>query len=164
MRTVGGQMRNSLLMAVLALFVGCAHARPSEPGVHVVSKDASGLGSALGTGGAGGHDCQQEHEECMARCWQNRYPYPHSEEQSGWYYKRCVSDCSAQYNECMNEQEEAERKRDKQLRFSDVERAVAWLREHKAEVSLGTVVVVGGVAFVLTVGVAGALVLAPLAL
>lgn len=42
--------------------------------------------------------------------------------------------------------------------------AIDWLRNHKAEVALGTVVIVAGVAFVLTTGGSGALILAPLAL
>jgi hypothetical protein len=42
--------------------------------------------------------------------------------------------------------------------------AIDWIKEHKAEVALGTVVVVAGVAFVLTTGGSGVLILAPLAL
>jgi hypothetical protein len=45
-----------------------------------------------------------------------------------------------------------------------VNEAIVWIREHKAEVALGTVVIVAGVAFVLTTGGSGALILAPLAL
>jgi hypothetical protein len=42
--------------------------------------------------------------------------------------------------------------------------AVDWLRNHKAEIALGTIVLVAGIAFVLTTGGSGALILAPLAL
>jgi hypothetical protein len=42
--------------------------------------------------------------------------------------------------------------------------AIEWIREHKTEVTLGTIVVVGGVTFVLMTGGSGALILAPLAL
>jgi hypothetical protein len=45
-----------------------------------------------------------------------------------------------------------------------MDRALAWLREHKAELALGTVVVVAGVAFVVATGGGGALLLVPLAL
>ncbi|RKG68561.1 hypothetical protein D7V80_11865, partial [Corallococcus sp. CA054B] len=120
--------------------------------------------AALGRGGAGGHDCQKEHEECVEKCWQKRYPWPHSQEQSGWYYKRCVSDCGTQYTDCVKEQETAARENAKKLEFTEMDGAMMWLKRHKAEVALGTIVVVGGVAFVLTVSAAGALILAPLAL
>jgi len=45
-----------------------------------------------------------------------------------------------------------------------MEQAIEWIREHKAEVVLGTIVIIGGVAFVLSTGGSGALILAPLAL
>lgn len=64
----------------------------------------------------------------------------------------------------MKEQEEAARERVKKLSFSRMEFAIEWIKDHKAELALGTIVVVGGVAFVLTTGGAGALVLVPLAL
>ncbi|WP_147444502.1 MULTISPECIES: hypothetical protein [Corallococcus] len=64
----------------------------------------------------------------------------------------------------MKEQEAAAREKARKLGFTDMERAIDWLQKHKAEVTLGTLVVVGGVAFVLTTSAAGALVLIPLAL
>jgi hypothetical protein len=42
--------------------------------------------------------------------------------------------------------------------------AIEWIRNHKAQVALGTVVVIAGVAFVITTGGSGALILAPLVL
>jgi hypothetical protein len=51
-----------------------------------------------------------------------------------------------------------------ELHFPDIDVALDWLRSHKAEVAIGTVVVVTGVAFVVATGGAGALILAPLAL
>ncbi len=57
-----------------------------------------------------------------------------------------------------------EREAEKKLEFSRMNEAIGWIRDHKAEVVLGTVVIVAGVAFVLTTGGSGALVLAPLAL
>jgi hypothetical protein len=61
----------------------------------------------------GGHDCQQEHVECMQRCWDNRYPWPYSEEQSGWYHERCIKTCREQFAECDKEQEQALREKEK---------------------------------------------------
>ncbi|RKH66474.1 hypothetical protein [Corallococcus llansteffanensis] len=63
----------------------------------------------------------------------------------------------------MDEQEETTPSAQK-LEFSSLQQAREWLREHKSEVALGTMVVVGGTAFILTIGAAGALILAPLAL
>jgi hypothetical protein len=97
----------------------------------------------------------------MERCWENRYPWPHSKEQSGWYYEKCVQGCRAQFVECDKEQEQALRDRQKKLSFSSVEQAVQWIREHKGEVTLGTIVVIGGVAFALAVNPVGWLVLVP---
>lgn len=63
------------------------------------------------------------------------------------------------------EKENEKRARElKELKFSRVEDAIEWLNDHKAEVALGTIVIIAGVAFVLTTGGAGALILAPLAL
>ncbi|RKH87545.1 hypothetical protein D7Y21_18585 [Corallococcus sp. AB045] len=50
------------------------------------------------------------------------------------------------------------------LEFESVHQARKWLLEHKSEVALGTLVIVGGTGFMLTIGAAGALILAPLAL
>lgn len=153
-----------IAVAVMAGGAGCAHAHRTEARTHVISDDAEGVGTALGSGGAGGHDCQKEHEECIDRCWKKRYPWPHSKEQGGWYYERSIENCRVQFNECEKEQEQAAREREKKLKFSHMNEAIDWLRTHKAEVALGTVVVVAGVAFVLTTGGSGALILAPLAL
>ncbi|WP_309896165.1 hypothetical protein [Archangium sp.] len=60
--------------------------------------------------------------------------------------------------------EKANEKKARELKFSRVDAAIEWIREHKAEVALGTVVIIAGVAFVVTTGGAGALILAPLAL
>jgi hypothetical protein len=156
-------MRLIVLMAAMAVAgVGCAHVQQPENQIHVISEDVRGVGTALGIGGAGERDCQAEHEECFRTCWKkSRPPYPHKHDE--WYYKRCTADCSRAYNECVDEQEEA-RERARKLEFSRVDQAIEWIRNHKAEVALGTVVIVGGVAFVITTGGSGALILAPLAL
>ncbi|RKG82467.1 hypothetical protein D7V88_25265 [Corallococcus terminator] len=50
------------------------------------------------------------------------------------------------------------------LEFTSLQQARDWLDEHKSEVALGTIVVIGSTGFILTIGAAGALILAPLAL
>ncbi|TNV66558.1 hypothetical protein FH620_05820 [Corallococcus exiguus] len=66
---------------------------------------------------------------------------------------------------CINGKEQkAQRSGSEALRFSNIDGALDWLRAHRTEVAIGTVVVVAGVAFVVATGGTGALVLAPLAL
>lgn len=151
-------------MVVIAMTVfGCAHSQRPEKRVYVVSADAHGVGAALGMGGAGGRDCQSEHEECFKKCWRKSHPpYPHKHDE--WYYKRCTTDCREAYNRCVDEQEEEARKSSRPLEFSHVGEAVEWIRNHKAEVALGSVVLIAGVAFVITTAGSGALILAPLGL
>ena len=154
----------ALLAAVTMATAGCAHPQQPERRVYILADDSTGVGSALAIGGSGGHDCQQEHEECVRRCWNKKdWPYPHNKKQSGWYLERCEHDCRVEFNKCEEEQEEAERERARSL-FSSMDEATEWLKAHKAEVALGTVVVVAGTAFVLATGGAGALILVPLAL
>ncbi len=67
---------------------------------------------------------------------------------------------------CVKEQEELERQESqkKELHFPTMDAALDWLREHKTEVALGAVVIVGGVVaapYVIAI-LGGALVLAPL--
>jgi hypothetical protein len=65
--------------------------------------------------------------------------------------------------DCIKEQEQRETEKAKrELRFPNIDRALAWLREHKTEIAVGTLVVVAGVTFVVVTGGSGALLLAPL--
>jgi hypothetical protein len=158
-----------LLTAMAVSSIGCVHTQRPENKIHVISEDALGVGTTLGVGGTGGvggagvRDCQAEHEECFRKCWRkSRPPYPHKHDE--WYYKRCTTDCLNAFNRCVDELEAEERERAKKLEFSRVDEAIEWIRNHKAEVVLGTIVIVAGAAFVLTTGGSGALILAPLAL
>jgi hypothetical protein len=95
----GYAMRWIALLTALAMAgVGCAHTQQPERRIYVISEHARGVGTSLGTGGAGDRDCQAEHEN------------------------------------------------------------------NKEAVALGTIVIIAGVAFVITTGGSGALILAPLAL
>ncbi len=64
--------------------------------------------------------------------------------------------------DCLKEQQAL--RSEKALHFSSIDRALEWLKEHKTEVAIGTIVVVAGVAFIVATGGTGALILAPLAL
>jgi hypothetical protein len=158
----------ALLGAVAVACVGCGHARPAqgEAQTYVVDEDASGVGSALGTGGSG-FGCDDELNTCFTRCWESsRQPYPHTEHNE-WYYEYCTRECRKEYMQCIEEleKEEAERvKKRPPLEFSSLDKARAWIRAHKTEIALGTVVIVAGTTFILVTGGTGALLLAPLAL
>jgi hypothetical protein len=154
-------MRWIVLMIAMALVsVGCAHAQRPESRIYVISEDVSGVGTALGTGGGGFRNCDAEHVDCYNECWNTEpLPYPHTR-RDGAFREYCTRECRKQYMECVKENE----KKARELKFSRVDEAIEWIRDHKAEVALGTVVVIAGVAFVITTGGAGALILAPLAL
>jgi hypothetical protein len=158
---VGKEMRLIALMTAMAVaIVGCAHGQRPENRVYVISEDAREVGTALGTGGAGFRNCDAEHIKCFNDCWSaSPLPWPHTKRDE-WYDKYCTRECLKQYMECEKENE----KKAKELKFSRVDDAIGWIREHKAEVALGTVVIIAGVAFVITTGGSGALILAPLAL
>lgn len=159
----------ALLSAALVACAGCSHTRPAQDlsaRTYVIDEDASGVGSALGTGGSG-YSCDDELNQCFTRCWESaKQPYPHVDHNE-WYYEHCTRECRKQYMQCVEgmEKEEAERaKKRPPLEFSSFDKARDWIRAHKAEVALGTVVVVAGAAFIIATGGSGALILAPLAL
>lgn len=151
--------------------MGCQHVERTAPspsrGEHQIAPGTYVISEiARGTGGSG-HDCQKEHEECFDRCWNDpNPPYPHKEN-LGWYHEYCVTKCRKEFNECLDEEERAEKERIRSrppLRFSDIDTALAWLRSHESELAIGTFVVVAGTTFIIATGGSGALLLAPLAL
>jgi|SRR6218665_156379 len=154
-------VRLSLLLVFGAMSIaGCAHSQSSRAGLHFVDQDAHGVGSSLGLGGSGFRDCDAEQNTCFSECWNaNPLPYPHKK-RDGWLHEHCTRKCRELYIEC----EKSNEKKAKELKFSRMDEAVGWIKTHKAEVALGTVVIIAGTAFVLTTGGAGALVLVPLAL
>jgi hypothetical protein len=157
-------MRLLILMMVAALMsAGCGHAQhPPERKVYVISTDTHGVGNALGIGGSGFRNCDDEHNQCFDGCWNNKPPYPHKKG-DGWHNEYCTRTCRAEYMRCVAENEEKAKELVKDLKFSRVDEALTWLREHKAEIALGAVVTIAGVAFVISTG-GGALILVPLAL
>jgi len=82
------------------------------------------------------------------------------------HHEHCTETCRKGYMKCINEQEELERQESqrKTLHFPTMNAALDWLREHKTEVAVGTVVIVAGALaapYVIVIA-GGALVLAPL--
>lgn len=155
-------MRLIILVAITLLAGGgCAHERRPAHRIHVVSEDARGIGASLGTGGSGLRNCDEEHVKCFDECWNsNPLPWPHTR-RDGWFHEYCTKECRKQYIECEKANEKA--REEKQLKFSRIDEAIDWIKNHKDEVALGMVVVIGGVSFVIAIGGGGALILAPLA-
>jgi hypothetical protein len=150
----------ALITTVILASIGCAHKQRPEPRIYVISETAQGIGSSLGTGGAGLRNCDDEHIQCFDECWNaNPLPWPYTR-RDGWFHEYCTRECRKKYVECEKENE----KRARELKFSRVDEAIDWIRTHKAEVALGMVVIIAGTAFVITTGGTGALILAPLAL
>lgn len=148
----------ALLMFVVMASAGCAHTQqPPERKVYVIS-DAS-----TAVGGSGGYDCAAEQIRCFDRCWNRAPPLTSIKRGSGKHHEYCTEECRKEYMECVEEQEQLERERKRDRHFSNIDVALEWLRNHKTEVAVGTVVVVAGVAFVIATGGSGALILAPLA-
>ncbi|GMU09558.1 hypothetical protein [Corallococcus caeni] len=138
---------------------GGSHAQKPERSVYLIAEDAGGVG------GAGGRDCDAEHVACFERCWNSAPPLTSIKWGSGKHHEYCTEECRARYMDCIEDLERAAGKGGaSELRFSDLEGALDWLRSHRSELAMGTVVIIAGVAFVVATGGSGALILAPLAL
>ncbi|HLL03388.1 MAG TPA: hypothetical protein VK539_22585 [Myxococcaceae bacterium] len=154
-------MRWLALTTIMALAsAGCAHEQRPAARVYVISETADGIGTSLGTGGAGLRNCDEEHVQCFDECWNaNPLPWPYTR-RDGWFHEYCTRECRKRYVECEQENE----KRTKEMKFSRVDEAIEWIRNHKDEVALGMVVIIAGTVFIITTGGTGALILVPLAL
>ncbi len=108
--------------------------------------------------GSSRRDCDQEHIDCHQNCMRRKLPAPHDYIPRGHprHNQICRDQCLRAYNDCVD----AEKAR--ALRFSAVEGAVGWLKEHRTELLVGTVVVIAGVTFVTVSAGAGLFVLTPL--
>ncbi|MFE8600581.1 hypothetical protein [Archangium violaceum] len=158
-----------MVVAVASASGGCSHTQNPERRVYVISEDASGVGSNLesGTGGAGAEAyCRELEKQCFKKCWRRKPKHPSIEKHSGNHHQHCASECLKVFMQCVKEQEELERQESqkKALHFPNIGAALDWIKEHKAEVALGTIVIIGGLAaapYAVAI-LGGALVLAPL--
>jgi hypothetical protein len=129
-----------------------------ERRIYVISEEAPG------TGGSGEDLCAELQIKCFDKCWNRSPPLTSIQRGSGKHHEYCTEECRKEFMECIEDQERIEERSKKPLEFSNIDRALIWLREHQTEVAIGTVVVVAGVAFFVATGGSGALILAPLAL
>lgn len=147
-----------LMFVWLAIGPGCVSVQPPERRVYVISDEVPGMG------GSGADLCAELQIKCFDGCWNRPPPLTSIKPGSGKHHEYCTEECRKEFMECMEDQERLEELGKKPLEFSNIAKALAWLRGHKTEVAIGTVVVVAGVAFVVATGGSGALILAPLAL
>ena len=105
-------------------------------------------------------DCDEEHIACYRNCMKRRLPshLSHIEYGSARHINHCSSTCLDAYQDCLDSQ------RGRALMFPAIDGAVDWMKEHRTEPLVGTLVVVAGVTFIVASAGAGVLVLAPLAL
>lgn len=111
-------------------------------------------------------DCEAELQTCIRGCmgqdlgedWEHLVQPP--SRKLGGKHAECRRRCWPSYQDCLKQNAEDAAKA---TRFSTVDLALDWLKQHREELLLGTVVVIAGVAFVVIgVGSAGgALILAP---
>ena len=170
-----------LLTAVALTNLACVHTtgpeQQSERKTYVISEDARGVGSNIngGTGGAGAEAyCNELEKKCYKQCWRRKPELSSIPKGSGKHNEFCTEKCRKEFNECVDKLEEMERQeaqsrtpsRQQEFHFPDIDTAIVWLKEHKTEVALGALIIVGGAlaapavaAYVVGLGATGALVL-----
>lgn len=115
-----------------------------------------------------GEACYEVYERCMSRCLASPLP-PHAnhylasrKSMKAALHAFCMDECARERDAC---RKQLERKARESLEFRNVDQAVDWLKRHKEELLLGSVVIIAGVAFAVFVCGSGAcLLLAPLVL
>jgi hypothetical protein len=149
---------SALLAAVALACAGCSHIQRPEPQIYVISEEASGIG------GSGSADwCAEEQIRCFDRCWNKAPPLTTIKKGSGKHHEYCTETCLEEYMECIKKEEKQEEKQKQELHFTSTDKALEWLRSHKTEIAVGTVVIIAGASFVVATGGSGALILVPLA-
>jgi hypothetical protein len=103
-------------------------------------------------------NCEDEFKNCINMCMNSLRGRDWTHASKGSKKSMCHGKCLPAYNDCCKLREQAEA-----LKFSTADNAVAWLKQHHEELLVGTVVVITGVAFVVTIVGSGgtALVLVP---
>ena len=102
-------------------------------------------------------DCDKEQIECFRRCWKRKPPSP-IERGSPSHYSHCQNTCREAYEDCLKLKELHA------LEFTAMDEAIDWLKRHRQELLVGTIVTAAGATFIVVSAGAGVLVLAPLVL
>ncbi len=109
-------------------------------------------------------DCDEELKKCINQCmgrqlgdnWEHLFQPP--SRKLGGKHAECRRRCWPLYEDCNKENA---KEPVKAAESSTVDMAVDWLKRHRGEVLVGTVIVIAGVAFVVLTGGGGGLLLAP---
>jgi hypothetical protein len=106
----------------------------------------------------GTEDCEEERDQCEEMCKASLTGRNWSHASAGSKAEICRRRCRPAYLDCSRLREQADA-----VKFPVTDKAVDWLKRHREEILVGTVIVIAGVAFtVVIVGSAGtALVLVP---
>ncbi|WNG47066.1 hypothetical protein F0U60_25270 [Archangium minus] len=102
-------------------------------------------------------DCDKEQIECFRRCWKRKPPYPYKRGGHD-HHAFCENTCREAYDDCLKLNELHA------LEFTVMDDAIDWLRSHRQQLLVGTLVTVAGVTFIVVSAGAGVLILAPLVL
>ena len=104
-------------------------------------------------------DCDQENQECYRKCMSRPLPPGYgsftSPRKRGGKSEFCRGECQQAYDDCV----ELQRLRPQE--FTATDGVVDWLKRHRKEILVGSVITIAGVAFVVISAGAGLLVLAP---
>lgn len=102
-------------------------------------------------------DCDKEQIACFRRCWK-RKPPDLIERGSPGHYSYCQNTCREAYEDCLKLKELHA------MEFTAMDEAIDWLKRHRQELLVGTIVTAAGATFIVVSAGAGVLVLAPLVL
>lgn len=102
-------------------------------------------------------DCDKEQIECFRRCWKRKPPSP-IERGGPSHYSHCQNTCREAYEDCLKLKELHA------VEFTAMDEAIDWLKRHRQELLVGTIVTAAGATFIVVSAGAGVLVLAPLVL
>ncbi|REG26642.1 hypothetical protein ATI61_111192 [Archangium gephyra] len=91
-------------------------------------------------------DCEEESDACMDMCRKSLRGRNWSHANKGSKEEDCRRRCRPAYLGCCQLREQAEA-----LKFTAADNAVLWLKQHHEELLVGTVVIITGVAFIVTV-------------
>lgn len=99
-------------------------------------------------------DCEDEFEACVKMCVASLRGRNWSHANRASKTRMCHDRCRPAYNDCCRLRDQAET-----LKFPTGGQAVNWLKQHREELVVGTVVVIAGVTFIVVVGGSGGLAL-----
>jgi hypothetical protein len=102
-------------------------------------------------------DCDQEQIDCFSRCWQQDPPEGYRRHKRE-HYAYCQEECLRAYMDCLKATGQYS------LEFKGMNEALDWLKRHRREIAVGSIIVAAGVAFVAVSAAGGVLILAPVVL